>query len=61
MITGYKWTARKTDGKLFFVTLECNNEFVDTGEGRKLDKITFIQQIALYDGLKMKKEIQWKA
>lgn len=42
MITGYKWTARKTDGKLFFVTLECNNEFVDTGEGRKLEEYNLL-------------------
>lgn len=41
MITGYKWTERKTDKKLFIVTLLCNNEFIDEDEGRKLDKVTF--------------------
>lgn len=41
MITGYKWTERRSDNKLFIVTLECHNEFIDEGEGRKPDKITF--------------------
>lgn len=29
MITGYKWTARKADLKLFIVKLKCNNEYID--------------------------------
>lgn len=41
MITGYKWTERKSDGKLFIVTLQCNNEFTDPDEGHIDGKITF--------------------
>lgn len=41
MIIGYKWTERKSDGKLFIVTLKCNNEYVDEGEGRKPYKFTY--------------------
>lgn len=29
MITGYKWTKGKQDGKFYIVTLHCNNEFPD--------------------------------
>ena len=29
MTIGYKWTIRKNDRKIFYITLECYNEFPD--------------------------------